>query len=73
MRDAALDRMLRRGECLSQDLPTKDLGAADIAAIAAEYIVFDALELEELDQVGKDGMHALRTCRGRRRPGYRCR
>jgi len=44
---------------LSENLATENLGAADVAAIAAKYVLFDSFELEESDEIVKDRMHGL--------------
>ena len=45
MRDAIINRVLCRGQCLTNDLAAEYLRAADITAVAAKYIVLDALQL----------------------------
>jgi hypothetical protein len=57
--DAILDGRARSAQGLAQDLPAVDARAADIPALAAEDIVLDALELEQMQQVGKDRLHGL--------------
>jgi hypothetical protein len=45
VRDSALDRVLRGRQRLPEYLTAEYLGATDIAAVAAENVVFDPLEL----------------------------
>ena len=71
VRYAVFDRVLRGREGLPEHLSAEYLGASDVAAVAAEDIVFDALELQERDQVCENGMHCACavSCRfARRRP-----
>ena len=46
MRDPALHSVLRSGQRLPQHLPAKYLWAANIAAVPAKDVVFNALELQ---------------------------
>lgn len=52
-----LDRVMCRGKRLAQYLAAEYLCAADIAALAAEEVILDTLEFEELDQIAEDRMH----------------
>ncbi len=54
------DRVLGRGQRLAEHLPAEHLRAADVAALAAEEIAFEALELQQPQQVGEFGAHRLR-------------
>ena len=45
-------------ERLAEHLPAEYALAADVAALAAEDVVFEALELEQLEEVSKDGCHS---------------
>ena len=45
MCDAIINRVLCRGQGMTDDLAAEYLRAADITAIAAKYIVLDALQL----------------------------
>jgi hypothetical protein len=51
MGDPALDRMLRGRQGLSEYLATKDLGAADVAAVSAKNILLDPLEFQQMTPV----------------------
>ena len=44
-------------QCLTKHLPAKHLRRADVAAFATKDIVFDALEFEQVEQVGEDRIH----------------
>jgi len=52
---AAFHRGLRGGQRLSQHLATEHVLGADIAALAAEQVVFQPLQRQQLDQFGDDG------------------
>jgi len=52
---AVLDGLLGGRQRLAQHLAAKDVLGADIAALAAEQIVFQAFEREQVDQLGNDG------------------
>ena len=54
---AILDRVARGRERLTEHLPAEHALAAEIAALAAEDVVLDPLELEQLQQVGEDRAH----------------
>ena len=58
-----LDRMLRRRQCLAEHLPAEHLGAPDVAAVAAEDVVLDPLQLEQRDQVVENRMHGSEPAR----------
>jgi hypothetical protein len=47
-------RRLRRRQGLADDLATEDVLGADVAALAAEQVVFQAFQREQLDQLGND-------------------
>ena len=50
-------RLHRRRERLTEDLPAEDRAPAEILALAAEQVLFDLLEREELDQLVEDFRH----------------
>jgi hypothetical protein len=52
-----------RRQRLSEHLPAEDLRAADVAALAAEQVVLEPLELEQLQQIGQSpiGRHQSGT------------
>ena len=52
---AAFHRGLRRRQGLAQHLAAEDVLGADVAALAAEQVVLEALEAEQVDQLGGDG------------------
>ena len=54
---AALDRAAGRHERLAEHLSTEYLRAADVAALAAEQVHLETLELEQADQVGELLVH----------------
>ena len=58
MCNSAFDSMLCRRQCLPQHLTTKHLRTANIAAIAAKDVFFDAFELEELYEIVENRMHS---------------
>src|SRR6185437_9146380 len=59
MHDAPVDRSRGGGERLTEHLAAEDLGAADIAALAAKKIHLEGLELEELQQIRELRVHCL--------------
>ena len=54
-----LDRVVGCRKRLAKHLSAENLCAADIAALSAEEVVLDALELQELDQISQNRMHGL--------------
>jgi hypothetical protein len=56
---AFFDRLLRCRQRLAQDLPAEHVFGADVAALAAEQVVFESLEREQGDEVRK---RQLRSC-----------
>ena len=52
---AVLDGLLRRRQRLAEHLPAEHVLGADVAALAAEQVVFQALEREQGDEFGYDG------------------
>ena len=70
IRHATFDRELRRRQCLAEHLPAEHLWAADVTADAAEDVVLDTFERQQLDQVRQGWVHVPgSSCRtGRRRP-----
>ena len=59
MRDPAFHSELRGRQRLTEHLTAEDLRAADVAAVAAEDVVFNALERELPDQVFENRTHFL--------------
>jgi len=57
MCDASFDSVLCRRQCLSENLATKYLRTADVAAVTAKNIVFDSLELEKRYEILQYRMH----------------
>ncbi len=57
MRDPARDRMLCGGQCLPEHLAAENLSAADITAVATEYVFLDTLQSEQRNQVIENGVH----------------
>jgi hypothetical protein len=56
--DVARTRGVARGrERLTEHLTAEHSVAAEVAALATEDVVFDALELEQLQQVSEDRLH----------------
>ncbi len=55
--DAVLDRVLGRRQRLTENLSTKHLRTADVPAIAPKYILLDALEPKQPNQVLEYRMH----------------
>ena len=53
MHVATIDGGARRHERLPEHLAAEHLRAADVAALAAEQVELDALELEQPQQVGE--------------------
>jgi hypothetical protein len=47
----------RGDQGLPQHLPAEDLRRADVAALAAEQVVLEGLEVAEFQQVGEPGVH----------------
>jgi hypothetical protein len=47
----------RSDQGLAQYLPAEDLGRADVTALAAEQVVLEALEVEQLQQFGEPRVH----------------
>jgi hypothetical protein len=58
MCDATFYRILRRGQCLANYLPTKYLRAAKVTTVAAKNILFDALETQKPNKIFEYRMHA---------------
>ena len=52
---AGAERLLRGRQGLAQHLAAEDVLGADVAALAAEEVVLEALEAEQVDQFGDDG------------------
>ena len=68
-----VDRALCRRERLPEHLAPEDVLRADVAALAAEQVVLEALEAEQVDQFGDDGFGHV-TSGGRARmiaPAFR--
>ena len=63
MRAPTLDCVVGCRKRLPKHLSTKNLCTADIAALSAEEVVLDALELQELDQITQNRVHRLRNGR----------
>ncbi|MNC87331.1 hypothetical protein D3C83_30490 [compost metagenome] len=60
---AALDGRARGTQRLTEHLAAVDARTADVATLAAKDVVLDALELEQMQQVGKYRLHGgLRNC-----------
>ena len=59
MRPTILDRVVCGRQRLAQDLASEDLGTADVATLAAKYIVFDTLEFEQVQEVVEYRVHGL--------------
>jgi hypothetical protein len=57
VRHPTLYRVLCRGQRLANYLATKNLRAADVTAVAAEDVLFDAFEFEERNQVFEHRVH----------------
>ena len=57
VRNPALDRVLRGRQGLAEHLAAKHLRAADVAAVTSEYVVFDPLELQKMDEVLENRVH----------------
>ena len=57
MHGAALDGAARGHERLPEHLSAEHLRTADVAALAAEQVHLEPLELEHFQQVGEDGVH----------------
>jgi hypothetical protein len=57
MRNAAVDRVMRGGQRLPDDLSAENLRTADVAALAAKNIIFDALESQQLQQIVENRAH----------------
>ena len=57
MRGPPVDRVVRRRQRLPENLTTENLRAADVAALAAEDVLLDPLELEQMQEVGEDRVH----------------
>src|SRR6185312_7008677 len=47
-----IDRLLRRRKRLAEHLAAEHVAGADVAALAAEQVVFKAFELQQFDQFG---------------------
>src|SRR6187551_810117 len=61
---ASLDRVARGRQRLAEHLATEYSRAAEIAALAPKDPILDALELEQLQEIGEDRTHASATsCR----------
>ena len=54
---AVIDGVVGSRKCLAQHLTTKHLRTTYIATFATKEIVFNALELQEMKQIVKDGVH----------------
>ncbi len=52
---AVFHRRLRCRQRLAQHLPTEHVFGADVAALATEQVVFQALQRQQADQFGDDG------------------
>ena len=50
----ARHRLHRGGERLPEDLAAEDGAPAEVLALAAEEVLFDALEREQLDELVED-------------------
>ena len=64
MHVAPFDRRARRHQRLPEHLTAEHLGAADVAALAAEQIELQALERHHLDQVLEKLVHRSNESRG---------
>jgi hypothetical protein len=53
------DRRARRAQGLTEHLSPEHTRTADIAAFAAKDVLLDALEIEQVQEIGKDRMHRL--------------
>ncbi len=51
-----LDRLLRRGQRLAEHLAAEHVARADVAALAAEQVVFETLKAEQFDQLADNGV-----------------
>ena len=51
------ERRVRGRQCLAQHLPAEHVLGADVAALAAEQVVLEAFEREQVDQLGNGGGH----------------
>jgi len=60
MCNTAFHSVLCRRQCLSENLTTKYLRTADVAAVTAKNILFDSLELEKRYEVLQYRMHGDR-------------
>lgn len=49
--------LLSRGGCLPENLSTKHAAGANVAALATEQVVFDALKAEQIDQFRNKWVH----------------
>ena len=61
MHAAPVHRARRGDQGLAQHLPAEDLRRADVTALAAEQVVLEALEVEQLQQVGESRVHGGRS------------
>ncbi len=68
--DPSVHGVLRGRQRLAQHLSPENLGAPDVAAVAAEDIVFDTLELQQRDQVFEYGVHCRAVAVANRRCGH---
>ena len=55
------DRLLRRGQRLPEDLAPEDAAPAEVLALTAEDVLFDALEAENCDQLTQHIPHGARA------------
>ena len=60
-RALGLDRAARGHQRLPEHLPAEHLRTADVAALAAEQVDLEPLEIEQLQQVGEHLAHAALT------------
>ena|SRR6186713_162322 len=59
MHAAVLNGIARGRQRLPEHLPAKHARAAQVAALAAKDPILDALELEQLQEIGEDLWHSL--------------
>jgi len=51
-----IDRALRRRQGLAQNLAAEHIACADVAALAAEQVFLEALQLQQFDKFADDGI-----------------